>query len=279
MVTLALAAAMTLSACNSVRAISAWAQSKAGFYPCTADARIVCEPGSEALAQAAAPALPQALEVVARAQFAPFSKPVVIYTYATRESYAAHSSQHISSAGGVFNGTLHLSPKLLDQPGRIPRILTHELSHLHMRLQMGASAWTRLPGWFHEGLAVFVSDGGGAETVPPQAALAAISQGKHFVPEASQSRLFPKSAASYGLAPHMYYRQAGLFVGFMRDENPRAFERTIKAIAAGTPFADAIRSEFGRPLPALWNAFVANTKRSPQALRPDMDHAMAGNSA
>lgn len=258
-VAIALAAALGASGCNATRAVSAWAQSKTGFYTCTADTRILCEPGSEALAQAAAPLLPQALEVVARAQFAPFPQPIVIYTYATRDSYAAHSSGHISSAGQVFNAALHLSPKVLDQPGRAERILSHELSHLHLRLQMGGWTWGRIPGWFHEGLAVFVSNGG-AENVSADTAFEAIRHGRSFVPEGSSSTLFPKSAASYGLEPHMYYRQAALFVGFMRDENRSAFEAMIKTLAAGTPFAEAVQSSFGKPLPELWEMFLEKAK-------------------
>lgn len=257
-------ATVSLSGCNVVRAVQAWAKPKTGFYACTTDNRIVCEPGSEALARAVAPFLQKAVEAVVQSQFAPFSQPVVIYTYATRESYSAHTAQSKESAGSAVLGTVNISQKLLEQPARVQRILTHELSHLHLQLQVGnLSALGNIPGWFSEGLAVLVSDGGGAENVSSEAALEAIRQGRYFVPESSRSWLFPKSASSYGLDAHMYYRQASLFVGFMRDKNPPAFESLIMAIAARTEFAEAVQIAYGKSLDELWGKFLATVKPIP----------------
>ena len=256
------AVAFVLSSCHLVRAVSAWAQPKTGFYSCTGDPRIVCEPGSEALARAVAPFLPAALDAVARAQFAPFPQPVTLYTYASRESYVAHTGQSRESAGSVFLQAVHLSPKLLEQePGRLPRILAHELSHLHLTRHMSALASSRVPGWFSEGLAVYVSNGGGAENISVETASAAISAGKHFVPEATQSWLGPKHAATYGLEPHMYYRQAALFVGYLHDTDPAAFERLIRSIAGGTRFDNSVRSAYAKPLDELWTEFLGVAKK------------------
>lgn len=255
------AVALLASGCQITRAVSAWTQSKSHFHACTSDAPIVCEPGSETLARAAAIALPPALDAVARAQFAPFPRPVTIYTYASRESYVAHTGQARESAGSVFLQAVHLSPKLLDQePARLPRILTHELSHLHLAQGMSTLAWSRVPEWFSEGLAVYVSHGGGAETVSVQAARAAINQGKHFVPEATQSWLGAKHAASYGLEAHMYYRQAALFVEHLHDSEPAAFERLIRSLAGGAQFDSSVRSAYATPLDELWTQFIAAVK-------------------
>jgi len=244
-----------------VRAVGAWAQSKSNFYVCTSDARIVCEPGSETLAHAAATALPTSLDTVVRAQFAPFPRLVTVYTYASRESYGAHTGQSRESAGCVFSKAVHLSPKLLAQElARLPRILTHELSHLHLAQGVSTLAWSRVPGWFSEGLAVFVSHGGGAENVSAESARAAISQGKHFVPEATQSWLGAKHAASYGLEAHMYYRQAALFVEHLHDSEPAAFERLVRSLAGGARFDSSVRSAYARPLDELWARFVATVK-------------------
>lgn len=263
-VIIGVAATVSLSGCNVARAVQAWAKPKAGFYACTTDTRIICEPGSEALARAIAPFLPKAVEAVVQYQFAPFSQPIVIYTYATRESYSTYTGQSKESAGSAVLGTVNLSPKLLEQPARVQRILTHELSHLHLQLQVGnSSALVNIPGWFSEGLAVLVSDGGGAENVSSEAALEAISQGRHFVPESSRSWFFPKNASSYGLDAHMYYRQASLFVGFIRDENSPAFESLIKAIARRTEFADAVQTAYGKSLGELWNEFLAKVNPNP----------------
>ena len=260
-VVIGVVATINLYGCNVVRAVQAWAKPKTGFYACTTDNRIMCEPGSETLARAVAPFLPKAVEAVIQYQFAPFSQPIVIYTYATRESYSAHTGQSKESAGSAVLGTVNISPKLLEQPARVQRILTHELSHLHLQLQIGnSSALGNIPGWFSEGLAVLVSDGGGAENVSSEAALEAIRQGRHFVPESSRSWFFPKSASSYELDAHMYYRQASLFIDFIRGENLPAFESLIKAIAARTEFAEAVQTAYGKSLDELWDKFLAKMK-------------------
>lgn len=260
-VVMGVVATVNLSGCNAVRAIWAWAKPKPGFYACTTDNRVVCEPGSEALAHTVAPFLPKAAEAVVQFQFAPFSQPIVIYTYATRESYSAHTGQSKESAGSAALGAVNMSPKLLEQPARVQRVLIHELSHLQLQLQIGnSSALGNIPGWFWEGLAVLVSNGGGAENVSSEAALEAISLGRHFVPESSGSWLFPKNASSYGLDAHMYYRQASLFVGFMRDEHPPAFENMMKAISAKAEFAEAVRMAYGKSLDQMWRAFLARAK-------------------
>jgi hypothetical protein len=58
--------------------------------------------------------------------------------------------------------------------------LIHELSHLHIRNQIGNYKVSRLPFWFTEGLATYVSDGGGAHTVPERQAIDCIKSGRIF---------------------------------------------------------------------------------------------------
>jgi hypothetical protein len=250
---------LVLSGCTLARVANALAQSKSAFAPCTSDSRIMCELGSETLATRIAPLLPQAIAVVEKAQFSTFASPIIIYTYASRESFASHSGALAYADGAVSLGRLNLSPKLLSTPERTRGILTHELSHLNLQLQMGSIAWARVPSWFHEGLATLVSDGGGAETVTSEDATVALSQGKQFEPEGSQWLLFPKSASAYGLGPHMYYRQASLFVGFMRDSDPIAFEKMLRAIEAKIAFSQAIESSYRENLASIWMRFLSRT--------------------
>ena len=250
----------TISGCTVARVAKAWTQSKAGFSQCTTDARIFCEQGSEALAQRILPLLPAAIDSIEHSQYAPFAKPIHIYTYATTRSYANHSGGGEYSAGATSLSTIHLSPKLMQTPERTQAILIHELSHLHLQQPIGTVAWAGIPSWFHEGLATLVSNGGGAETVTAQAAREAFANGKHFVPEESQWALFPRSAASYGLPPHMYYRQSALLVGYLREVDPEAFRQMLQAIAMKVAFAQALESSYGRPLRVLWQDFLVSNK-------------------
>ncbi|MBC7683949.1 MAG: hypothetical protein H7176_01835, partial [Bdellovibrionales bacterium] len=155
---------LSLSGCAMTRAATAWMQSNASFVRCTPDPRILCEPGSESLATSIAPMLPSVISTVEKAQYSRFTAPIIIQTYATRESFSKHSGSPDYAEGTVSLGVLHLSPKLLTTPQRTKGILTHELSHLNLLLQMGSLSLSQVPSWFTEGLATYVSDGGGAET-------------------------------------------------------------------------------------------------------------------
>lgn len=83
-----------LLAANAIvpfKVVMAGLKSKDGFTNCTGDARIRCEPGSEALAIEIAPHLDAAVATVERAQFGRFSRPIHVHTYATIDSFAAHT--------------------------------------------------------------------------------------------------------------------------------------------------------------------------------------------
>src|SRR5207237_1385867 len=83
------------------------------------------------------------------------------------EAYAAANGTGSSaSVGANFLGRVILSPPLFTtKRNRLPSILTHELSHAHLRSWMSELTFIALPNWFKEGLAVMVSDGGAAEEV------------------------------------------------------------------------------------------------------------------
>ena len=217
----------------------------------------MCEPGSETLARSIVHLLPHAIASVEKAQFSSFAQPIEIYTYASRESFSAHSGASVDATGAVSFSRLNLSPKLLSMPERTERTLTHELSHLNLQLRMGSMAWARLPSWFHEGLATLVSNGGGAETVSTEAAADALSHGRRFEPESSAWIIFPKSAASYGLTPHMYYRQASRFVGFMRKSDPDAFMKMLMSIVEKVSFSHAIQSTYREDVSSIWLRFLS----------------------
>ena len=247
---------LALIGCTSFRVANASLQSKADFFACTPDRRVSCEPGSELLASSVAPMLDEAIAAIEESQFNKFTEAVLIYTYAGFSSFSAHSGADKYAVGAVSLGRLNLSPKLLEVPERTQGILRHELSHLHLQSRIGTLAWARIPSWFHEGLATLNSNGGGAETVTADEAIKELRTGKRFDPDESQWTLFPKSAASYGLKPHMYYRQASLFVGFMRQKDPPAFQKLIEAIQDKATFGDAVKSAYGKSIFALWNDFL-----------------------
>lgn len=268
---LLLVAALALPGCTLLRVANAWTQSKAGFSLCTADPRILCEPGSETLAANTAADLPAALAAVARQQPAPtvvrdgappgFAAPVIVYTYASRERYATHSGADPITLGAASLQVVHLSPRLLEFPAWHQPILTHELSHLQLMQQLGALRWASLPGWFHEGLATWVSQGGGAELVGDDEARQALCEGRRFEPEPSQSIFNFKRAGSWALSPHLYYRECELFVRHLHDVDSAAFTQMLRAVAGGAGLASALQAAYGQPLPALWQRFLGSLDR------------------
>ncbi len=260
LVAVAVACLPLLASCTLGHNAADGVQAKEGFTQCTPDPRILCEAGSEKLALRLQPMLEDALKEVAQAQLAGFAAPVQLTTYNSVASFTANSGAAHYAQGALGHGAIHFSPTLLDTPGRTHGLLLHELSHLHLYQQVGPLAWGRLPSWFHEGLATAVAGGGGAETFSEVDALYSMASGQCFMPEESAWPLFPKRGASYGLNPHMFYRQAGMFVTYLRSSDPQAFKRLLLAVEARKEFASAVKESFGPSLQPQWQQFLSQSR-------------------
>ncbi len=261
-----IALAMMLASCSLSHNADV-RQAKEGYSQCTPDPRILCEAGSEKLALRLQPMLDDAIEEVSKAQYGAFAAPIQLITYSSVESFAANSggAQYAQGAlgqGAQGRGSIHFSPTLLDTPGRTHGLLLHELSHLHLYQRVGVNAWGRLPSWFHEGLATAVAGGGGADTYSEVDALYSMASGQCFTPEESASPFFPKKGASYGLNPHMFYRQAGMFVTYLRAADPAAFKRLFTAIGERRDFAAAVNASYGDSLQPQWQQFLAQSRNT-----------------
>ncbi len=133
-------------------------------------------------------------------------------------------------------------------------MLTHELSHLHMAQHRGSTWRHALPSWFSEGLAVLVSGGGGDEHVSPAEARAAIAAGVRLAPRAASS--FTGGDHAKGLSSPMFYRQSGMFVGWLRDRDLEAFRMLLLALERRATFPRALSVAYHADVGALWQAFV-----------------------
>jgi hypothetical protein len=235
----------------------AW-RGTAHFLPSAVDARVRFEAGAGKLADIVARALPDAIATVEREQYGAFAKPVVIHVCATPESIVAYGGP--KGAGGfVLNGRLFVSPKPQNTAERMPGILAHELSHLHFEQRLGMVAYaTHLPSWFKEGLAVFVSSGGGAESVSESEARAAIAAGRTFAPAVSGRLLFERSGRSYGLSEHMWYRQSALLIQFLKEKDAVAFRDLMARLAQGERFERVLHACYKADIEALVREFHSN---------------------
>lgn len=149
-----------------------------------------------------------------------------------------------------------MAPKAVNMPERLPRLLAHELSHLHLAQTLGSWRYTvGLPAWFKEGLAVHVSGGGGAEKVSDDEARAAIRAGRAILPRESDGlyrTLYPKHD---DLPVPLFYRQSGLFVAYLVERDEAGFRLLLAELKAGAAFPDAVRKGCGHSVAELWTEF------------------------
>ncbi len=218
------------------------------------DSRLLFEPGAEDYANKVVLFLPSAIQQVEEKQFRSFPKPVRVYICASRESFARMYGADVRA--GVLT-KLFLSPRIFEDGDEIARLyLIHELSHIHIRDQLGNYKMSRLPFWFKEGLATYVSDGGGAHTVTEKQAIDSIKSGKYFVPNEEGGFIFQKTASDWGLEHHMFYRQSMMFIGYLAATNESGYRKLLFGIENGERFSTALQAAYNKKLEDLWNDFL-----------------------
>ncbi|CCJ05965.1 hypothetical protein [Methylocystis sp. SC2] len=238
------------------------------------DARIHYEPEALACAEAVAEITPRAVAQIESAHGRPFAQPPAVGVYASYENYARANAMGDPGIAAVTRaGAALLSPTLCGaERKRLEGVLTHELSHVHL------SGWRPLgaprpPQWFTEGLAVMASNGGGAEGVSEEDAARAIRDGYRVVLDGRRwidfaglgfERDPPRDPAKDALTQRqrLAYRQAGMFVGWLRLRDETAFMQLLRALEAGRPFEGAFQSAFGESAPSLWHRFVSSFRRN-----------------
>jgi hypothetical protein len=248
--------------------VSGWWNNPEGLPALPGTPEVHYERGAIEQARTVAAMLPGAMSRVEAVHGRRFAHPIAIGVYVSPEAFAAAKGSGSTGSRGVMftiSGNVTLSPDLFSrQRRRLSAILTHELSHAHLRSWMSALAFMRLPHWFREGLAVMVSGGGGAEGVSEAQARDAVRRGDHIALESSASLLNfddaefenPPVIPDSSFRTLMAYRQAGLFVAFLHDSNPAGFERMMDAIVQSRSFADAVTAGYAADLPTLWSRFA-----------------------
>ncbi len=203
--------------------------------------------------------LPESISTVTTNQYVGFKdlEALEIYIFSSKQRYANYSGSSSLARGSATKDEIYLSPIIRDRIETLDNIVVHELSHIHLRQYIGTwRYWTEVPGWFHEGLAVEISGGGGAEKVSDDQAIAAIKSGKHFTPREKSGLFGHKFAHNYGLKPQLYYRQSNLFVRYLINQNPEAFKQAYLALIEGAEFKDIWVSKYAKSIPLLWKEFL-----------------------
>ena len=234
--------------------------------------RVHYEDGGLPYARTVARLMPAAIARVEAMHGRPFAHPVTVGVYVSDDAYMnANGVASRSAVGMMFLGRVLLSPTLFGrQRARLETMLTHELCHAHLRSWMSELTYRALPSWFKEGLAVMVSGGGGAEMVSVAHAREAILRGDHYEVR-HEGSLFDFVAIKMAHQPvipdtafriELAYRQAAMFTAFLRDTDPPAFARLMRAILDGQPFVAAVRTSYRADLNTLWERFVEELRKA-----------------
>lgn len=243
---------MFLSGCTAAGAVIAMNRSTDHFIQIENDERVLYEKGADLLAQKVLEKLDTSIQIVEDKQYSKFKKPVRVYVLNSIDRFSKYCVSK-RPRGCVLNERLFISPKAKDT---FSEILTHELSHLHMEQQLGMWNWhSETPPWFQEGLAVYVSDGAGAEKIKYSETIESIAKGKSFLPNDTGSLLFPKTASDFGLEHQMFYSQSGIFVEYLHESGKLKFKELLLSLANGSGFSETVNRVYGKSLKEIWKEF------------------------
>ena len=242
----------------------------------TSDGRVHFQSEAETCAVEVASLLPAAVARIETAQGRAFARAPVIGVYASYETYArANTLENPLVAAVSWSGRVVLSPTLCGgERARLPAVLTHELSHAHLFGWRSSPFSRRPPSWFTEGLAVIVSDGGGAEGVSDTQAADAIRKGYAIV-VTTDGRWTDFSSIRFETEPprdpsredvvtprqRLAYRQAAMFVAWLRERDPKAFAGLLQRIEDGESFKDAFTANFASSPSEQWRNFVSHLSK------------------
>ena len=238
------------------------------FQPLTEDMRVRYAPGAQRYAQRVAVFLPAATAQIEALQYRAFRTPPAVNVcndQACFDRFVAPEWNY--TAAVVYDNHLVLAPRLFTrEPERMLPILLHELSHVHMGQYRGHYTVT-IPVWFHEGLASLVAAGGGADLVNDADAQHAASEGRHFAADEQHVPWQRKRADAWGITTSIFYRQAMLYVAWLRASNEHAFHRLLRQLQDGAEFeaafAQAYQTNPAHSVRAYLNAMPAAQGGSP----------------
>lgn len=229
---------------------------KTPFEPLAADPRVLHEPGAAELAERVAQLMPHAVQQVETFHYRAFAQPVTVHVCASDACFAEYVASKNVSGATVPDNQVFLSPRLFDREAhRLPMILTHELSHLHLGQQIGHFTH-RVPLWFHEGLAAYASNGGGADYASEDEARTALRQGRAFAPATLDTADTRHRAEHWQLSPYLFYRQAMMFVGHLKQAGEERFRDFLLRVQDKEDFALAFGSTYNMSLDEAGQRFI-----------------------
>jgi hypothetical protein len=200
--------------------------------------------------------MPEAIRQVESAHYRAFAQPIAVHVCGTDQCFSAHVTSRDVSGATVPDNLVFLSPRLFDREAhRLPLILSHELSHLHLGQQIGHYTHT-VPIWFHEGLAAYASHGGGADYASEDEARAALNTGRAFAPATLDTADTRHRADFWKLSPYLFYRQAMMFLDHLKHAGEDRFRDFLLRVQNKEDFALAFGSTYNMTLDEAGQEFL-----------------------
>jgi hypothetical protein len=84
--------------------------------------------------------------------------------------------------------------------------------------------------------------------------------GRTFVPETSGGVFWRKSASSYGLSPHLFYREAAMFVAYLKRLDEARFKTLLLGVEDGGSFKTVFAAAYGEDIESVWQGFTAELR-------------------
>jgi len=233
------------------------------FNVLPSDSRILYEDGAEKVANEVSRNLNNAMKAVESRQFGKFIESVKVYAFASPESFSNFSGISDKARGASVDNEIYLSGLMLELPDEVYGMVGHELSHVQLSQTLGVISFNRtIPRWFREGLAIYVSDGGGAPRNYEKETTDMFIQGKHFIPEVEGSLINRSFKTTEPIGPRMFYSQSGIFVKYLANTYPEKFKNFLLNIQKRKQFEENFKESFGKSVADIFQSYIKTLKKA-----------------
>lgn len=258
-----------LGGCSIMNAAKARLEPRDGFIETQGYAQVRHDGGAESMALRLGKAMEESLNTVERLHGRTFLQPPKVFVCDAdcffRFSTLARNVPAAHFMDSIFMNDPELRKKERQFATPPESFLVHELTHLLFYQHAGAIAYMRTPAWFREGWAVLVSGGAGAQACTREEAAQHLLAGRSFDPAEEGSFFRNRTAASYGLPYPVFYRQAAMFIEYLRETDRSAFQAALQGLLDGEPFQDSFQRAYGGAIASYWIPFAQSLKEGIEA--------------
>jgi hypothetical protein len=255
------------SGCDNFSPLEGRSPVKDEFVALSVDERVLFKPSMEKSALLVQKVLDEKIKQIEEIHGKPFTRRVTIHVCDTQECFNEYTGLKGGILAAVSSNGLFLSPYVVANED-YPIWLAHELSHLHLFQQISIFKATFIPQWYHDGLATFASNGGGATRVSRDQALEFIQANKHILATDSGSFFSTRWPLNYPASSdawtqqHLDYRQASMFYEFLHVQRDGEL---LRAIERGEKFRHAFFAVYGKTPEEMFNLYKASIGANDQA--------------